>query len=218
MRRWGGKRLWVLALGILAGCHVPPEVASPAPGVPPGPLLPNPLLLPSDQIEWLWPQIVDAVDDYFHIQVEVPVRRLGASWTEGRIETYPQVGSTWLEPWRRDSTRGWERLHATLQTVRRRAVVRVLPAPQGYHVEVVVTKELEEVDRPEFSALGTPALRHDGSLTRHPAGRADTALTLGWIPLGRDVALEQQILRGIQGRVFTGLPAARQPALSAARK
>ena len=66
-------------------------------------------------------QAVDAVDDYFRIEREERVRLIGGVLTEGRIDTFPIIGSTIFEPWRKDSTPGYEKVHATLQSIRRRA-------------------------------------------------------------------------------------------------
>ena len=77
--------------------------------------------------EFLWFQIVDAVDDYFRIQSEQWVRRDNVQWLEGRLTTYPEVSGTSLEPWRREAARGFERLQSTVQTIRRTATVRVVP-------------------------------------------------------------------------------------------
>jgi hypothetical protein len=109
-----------------------------------------------------------------------------------------------LEPWRKDSTPGFEKWHATLQSIRRRAVVHVVPAAQGYSVEVVVLKELEDLDRPEEASVGTKTLRHDGSLVRVEKDPLTGPITLGWIAMGRDVSLEQRILGELQARL-TGI-------------
>ena len=159
----------------------------------------NPALIPTHDREFLWNQIVDTVDDYFVIEREDRVRQIGNTLTEGRINTFPQVGATSLEPWRRDSTKGFERRLATLQTIRRFAIVRVWPAEGGYRVEVAVFKELEDLDSPEFAPVGGDVFRHDGTLVR-AEDREEGPVTLGWIPQGRDPGLEQQILLEIQAR------------------
>jgi len=164
-------------------------------------LLENPLFVPITDREFLWLQIVDTVDNYFKIKREERVRLVGDVLLEGRIETFPAVGSTMLEPWRKDSTHGFERLHATLQSVRRYAIVRVSPTDGGYLVDVAVHKELEDVERPEHSTVGHAAVRHDSSLVRNEQQPSDSPVTWRWIPVGRDASLEQRILSEILGRV-----------------
>src|SRR5438132_11782156 len=96
----------------------------------PGPIQ-NPMFVPAQDREFLWNQTVDAVDDYFRIEREDRVRLIAGVLTEGRIDTFPTIGSTLFEPWRTDSTMGYEKLHATLQSIRRRATVRVIPVDGG---------------------------------------------------------------------------------------
>src|SRR5688500_14480560 len=79
-------------------------------GAPAGPIQ-NPLFLPPLDSEFVWNQLVDVVDDNFRIEREERVRLIGGILTEGRIDTFPTVGSTLLEPWRTDSTPGYEKLH-----------------------------------------------------------------------------------------------------------
>ena len=168
------------------------------------PMRPNPMIVPVSDREFVWNQVVDAVDDYFKIAREERVRVVGGVLTEGQIDTFPTTASTWLEPWRRDSTPGVERLHSTLQSVRRQAHVRVMPVANGYSIEVTVLKELEDVNRAENSTVGAATLRHDGTLVRVETGLETLPVTLGWIPLGRDASLEQQILAEIYARVIRG--------------
>ena len=164
-------------------------------------MLQNPLLVPVADREFLWSQIVDTVDDYFKIAREQRVRPVGDVLLEGRIETYPTDGSTLLEPWRKDSTPGFEKLHATLQTIRRYAVVRVVPTDGGYLVEVTVQKELEDLPRPENATAGRAAVRHGSAPIPNQGPASDIPAARSWIPIGRDVSLEQRILHQIQGRV-----------------
>ena len=161
----------------------------------------NPLFIPAVDRELLWNQTVDAVDDYFRIEREDRVRLIGGVLTEGRIDTFPTIGSTMFEPWRRDSTPGYEKLHATLQSIRRRATVRVIPIEGGYLLDVAVQKELEDLDKPEHATAGGATLRHDGTIVRQEGPPGRFSVTLGWIPIGRDATLEQRILTDISARL-----------------
>lgn len=183
----------------LSGCHLGTPAGNPLAGGPPP--LENPLFVPAVDRELLWSQVVDTVDNYFKIQREDRVRQVGDALLEGRIDTFPQDGATVLEPWRKDSTPGFEKWHATFQSLRRRATVRVLPATGGYLVEVNVAKELEDLDRPEHAAVGRSVTPQD-SLADAPETKfaAGERVSLGWIPLGRDVSLEQRILAEIRAR------------------
>jgi hypothetical protein len=166
----------------------------------------NPLFIPSADHEFVWDQVVDEIDNYFKISQEDRVRVVGNVLTEGRIETFPTAGATFFEPWRKDSATPYEKMYSTLQSMRRHAVVRVAPTAGGYSVEVAVFKELEDVSRPEHSTVGETVLRHDGSLIRVELDADESPPTLGWIPQGRDVALEQRIISGLRARLSDQLP------------
>ena len=166
--------------------------------------LENPLFVPATDRDVLWDQVVDAVDNYFKIRTEQRVRVVGDVLLEGRIDTFPTDGSTLLEPWRKDSTHGFEKLHATLQSIRRGAAVRVLPVQGGYLIEVVVEKYLEDLERPEHATSGHTPLAEQQSLRQDLEPNADLPMMLGWIPLGRDVSLEQRILGEIHDRTTGG--------------
>jgi hypothetical protein len=160
-----------------------------------------------------WNNTVDAIDDYFRIEREDRVRLVAGVLTEGRIDTFPSTGSTIFEPWRTDSTPGYEKLHATLQSIRRKATVRVIPTEGGYLLDVVVQKELEDLDKPEHATAGGSTIRHDSGLVRQQGAPGRFSVTLGWIPIGRDVSLEQQILADISGRLGAHGAAGHLPAV-----
>lgn len=186
-----------------------PTAYDPAQPGPPAAVgtVPNPLQVQVTDREFVWNQIVDAVDDYFEIKSERRVQILGNVLMEGRVETHPLPGATMLEPWRHDSVPGFQLDHATLQSVRRTATVRVVPMGNNYAIEVVVQKDLEDVDRPAHSTPGAATPRHDGSLVREENISAVSSRTLGWLPQGRDTELEAEILTDIYRRLTsTGGP------------
>ena len=163
--------------------------------------VPNPLELPPAEDDFVWSQVVDAVDDYFRIAREQPVQNSGGIILDGRVETSYRIGASLLEPWRKDSTSGFERLQSTLQSVRRRAIVTVRPGAAGYILEVIVQKDLEDTDRSQYATESTARTRHDGTVVRITDAFDASPQTLGWIPLGRDTSLEQVILQDIHGRI-----------------
>jgi len=191
----------ILLAAVYVGCTWSPHASRHGHVARDLPRLENPLFVPVADSEFVWSQIVDTIDNYFKIKREDRVRLVGNVPLEGHIETYPVEGSTILEPWRKDSTRGAEKLHATLQSVRRYAFVRVIPADGGYLLEVAVHKQLEDVVQPEHATVGRTAVRHDGSLVRNEQSALVAPSTLDWISIGRDVSLEQQILGEIRQRL-----------------
>jgi hypothetical protein len=248
--------IFVLCLAVAAGCgslsrygptsqpfvpppvvSIPAEVSAPAvvvaPGSVPNGLLPavpsSAVIVPVTNRDAAWDQIVDVVDDYFQIQAEDRVKVVGDMLTPGRIDTFPVTGATIFEPWRRDSANAYERWESTLQSIQRRAFVRVDPTPgeNTYVVDVTVLKELEDVPRPTMATAGAATFRFDTSMQRdtefdpdpmrapgdpaRPVGpRSPTA---GWIPLGRDTALEQEMLAKIRTRLG-GYPAPPMPGVA----
>ena len=92
-------------------------------------------------------------------------------------------------------------VYQDLQSIRRQATIRVIPQPTGYSVEIVVVKELEVLDRPEFATVGSATRRHDGSLVESGQRNQRGPVTLGWTPIGRDTALEQELLGRLRDRL-----------------
>ena len=200
----------------VAGQPLDPFAPLPAGAVigPQGPALPGPLAGPKNSVvippldaEQVWSQMVNVLDDYFKVQSEQRVVFSNGVPAEGRVDTYPQTGATLLEPWRGDSVGFRERLESTLQSIRRTASMRLIPDPAGWRIETVVLKELEYLPRPMRSTTGGASFRNDDSLYRYgtplptlgqqvgdqPRPVANPTPNLGWIPLGRDVLLEQKM-------------------------
>jgi len=189
------------------------------PGGPVAPAPPtapkNSAVIPPLDAEIVWTQLVDVVDDYFKIASEQRVVFANGVPAEGRIDTFPQTGSTLLEPWRGDSVGFRERLEATLQSIRRIGTVRLIPDPGGWRIEAVVQKELEYLPRPMHATTGGASFRNDDSLYRYgtplptlgqqvgdqPRPVAAPTPNVGWIPLGRDPLLEQRILSKVLSRL-----------------
>ena len=198
---------------------IPAQVSGPPGSLPdevvPDVVPPSTVSVPVTNRDWAWDQIVDVVDDYFKVAQEDRVKVVGDVMTEGRIDTFPVTGATIFEPWRRDSANMYERWESTLQSIQRRASIRVIPDMNGYLVDVSVWKELEDVPKPIHASAGAATFRYDTSLQRdtefdpdpnripgdpaRPVGpRTPTA---GWIYLGRDPALEQEMLAKIRTRL-----------------
>jgi len=168
--------------------------------------LANPINVNTQDSEFLWNQVVDTVEDYFRIKSEQRPTRDELQWFAGMMETHPEVSATYLEPWRKDALEGFQRWQSTLQTMRRTAILRVIPNNQGFSVGVEVIKEIEDVDRSQYSSEGSAIARHDGSIVRADAELQGQPITLGWIRQENDKDLEQRLLREILGRVSNVAP------------
>jgi hypothetical protein len=176
----------------------PPPAWIPA---PPQPIAQNPLLVPVTDGNYVFEQVVDVVDDFFQIAREERVKQVGDILTEGRIDTLPSTSPTVLEPWKADSATGYDRLENTLQSIRRTAAVRVIPTQGGYLVDVDVEKELEDYVDPKRGSKGTAVFQHATTLDRNVDTLVNEQPTRQWIKLGRDPALEYQILAELQVRL-----------------
>jgi hypothetical protein len=161
----------------------------------PAPLIPNPLVVPSADYETVWNKTVAVVDKYFDIESENRLART--------IRTQPQMGATLLEPWALDSVTFRDRLEASMQTIRRFAIIKIDPAPSGgYLVKVEVHKELEDLAKPDRQAAGRAVFYNEFPVNRAREIVGPVPVPLGWIPRGRDANVEQAILAGVRNAFF----------------
>ncbi|MEM9413088.1 MAG: hypothetical protein AAGA30_18405, partial [Planctomycetota bacterium] len=184
------------------GCRyfrtVIPAGSVPHPPIPAGQPL-NPLPVPRLDRELVMDEVSDAIDDYFPILTEQRIQNNDGILSEGWIETRPKIGGQLFEPWKKDSTRGFERLHATLQTIRRFAKIRVIPTESNYLVDLKVYKELEDLRQPVGSNVSGRPQRIDNALDMD-RNELFNIRKEGWIPQGRDFGLENVILQNIEAR------------------
>src|SRR4051794_3955786 len=150
---------------------------------------------PSQDFEAVWNKTVAVVDNYFDISSENRLSRT--------IVTQPKVSATLLEPWSGDSVEVSDRLEASLQTIRRFAIIKIETAPAGgYLVKVEVRKELEDLVKPDRQAAGRSVFNNDFPVNRAREIIGPVPVATGWIPRGRDQHLEQAILAGIRDAFF----------------
>jgi len=117
---------------------------------------------------------------------------------DGRIETQPMTSPGIGQPWKPGSPDVYQRLLATFQSIRHRAIVLIQPARDGgYFVEVRVLKELEDLARPLRAAASAVTFRGDTTVERQYEVIDSAVYETTWIPIGRDVKLEQEILERI---------------------
>jgi hypothetical protein len=156
----------------------------------------NPLVIPSIDFETIWNTTVAVIDEYFEIANENRLQR--------RIVTQPNVGGSVLEPWNEDAGDLYDRLESTLQTIRRFAIVTVDPDPtgMGYAVRIEVFKELEDMVRPERAPAGRAIFSNEIPVNRAQEIVGPVDLPQGWIPRGRDLVVEQAILRKLQRKLL----------------
>ena len=133
----------------------------------------NPISVPVVDDDLAWDQIADVVSDYFPIAREQRARRGGEVWTEGRIETVPQDGATWLEPHRKDSVGSFNRWESTFQSIRRRATVRVFPMRTATWWKSSSRKSWKIFPSPKRRRPARQRSRSDDYVAQQPPGRGE---------------------------------------------
>lgn len=151
----------------------------------------NPVQVSGTNQDVVWERVVDTIHNYkFQIARENKL--------DGMIQTDYKVGSNLLEPWHGDSVGFDNKLESSLQSIRRRVFVSVTPVEGGYLLGVEAFKEIEDVQTQTSTAPGGATFEQDLSLRRDLNLVQEQAQPSGWIPLGRDPALEQDILESLQ--------------------
>ena len=187
---------------LLAGCAVGPLLENPllvrtAKVVP----LENPVYVPQGPLAYarLFDKCIDVVDDYFEIAY--------ASRYDGRIETFPAVAPGIEQPWKPGSPDCYQRLYAFCQSIRHRAIVLITTADDGgYFIDVKVLKELEDLPQPARTTAGAATFRLQPTIQREFEVIEPTFYQAGWIPIGRDLKLEQVLLERIARCDFNTVP------------
>jgi hypothetical protein len=157
----------------------------------------NPVLVapgqpePSNYAE-VYECVLDILDDYFELK---PTSRYA-----GHIETKPRIAPGYEQPWKASSPDPRERLVATFQTIRHYAVVDIWAGDRGgYRVAIEVRRELLDLERPSQARSGNAIFQESSSVDRFAEVIGTNSTTeFGWIPVGRDYAFEQKLLRRIQ--------------------
>ncbi len=158
----------------------------------------NPLFVSTTNEDFLWERMVETLEDF-----QFPIRK------ENRqsrvIETDYKVGASLFEPWHGDSVGFSSRLESTLQSVRRRVVVTMIPSDQqpGYTVNVEAYKEFEDLPGVAANSPGGATFLESKPLDRDLNLVVGQSAPSGWMWAGRDYQLEQSIvgqLRYLLGR------------------
>jgi hypothetical protein len=149
----------------------------------------NPLFVSTQNEDFLWERTVEALEDFqFPIRKENRLARV--------IETDYKVGASIFEPWHGDSVGLANRLESTLQSVRRRVVITLVPHEQqpGYLVTVEAVKELEDLPGIAANSPGGATFLESKPLDRDLNLVVGQSAPSGWMWAGRDYQLEQSIL------------------------
>lgn len=190
-----GARILGVACLFAAGCATTPPLDNPilvSSAVVENPVLVSPGMPTPDAYREVFDQTVDILDDYFELLPPDPY--------DGRIVTKPRIAPGYEQFWKpgNPDTRG--RLLATFQTIRQTAVAEIRAGERGgILVHVVVDRELEDLARPTQARVGNAVFQDSPTVDRQlevVGGEATADHT--WFKVGRDYALEQQILHRIR--------------------
>ena len=177
----------LLSLSLLSGCAG--GMSSIRSGKIVGVTAPNPLFVSTTNEDFLWERMIETLEDF-----QFPIRK------ENRqsrvIETDYKVGASLFEPWHGDSVGFTNRLESTLQSVRRRVVVTMIPSDQqpGYTVSVEAYKEFEDLPGVAANSPGGATFLESKPLDRDLNLVVGQTAPSGWMWAGRDYQLEQSIV------------------------
>jgi hypothetical protein len=184
-------------LALAAGCQNGPTLMEGPALVPAGSQIvydQNPVFIP------LGPESYGKVfDNCLRILGDYGFEFIEQSLYDGRIECLPRVSpglGLILKPGSPDL---YDRLLATTQSYRHRVSVRIQEAVNGgFFIEVIARKELEDVPRPVRSTVGGAVFRNEPTVERQFEVIDPTFFDTAWIFRGRDVPMEQEIIRRLR--------------------
>ncbi len=167
----------------------------------------NPLWIPlgsSNQPE-LNPVIYGKIfESTLHVLSDYGFDLDAANRYDGRIETKPRVSPGILQLPKPGSIDFYYRWQSTLQSYRHRVSIQILPADPvqgGFFVEVIARRELEDLPRPSQATVGGAIFRTEPTAERQFEVIDQNTADLMWIFKGRDLGLEQELLRRIKKKV-----------------
>ncbi len=190
-------KIWILLLAAaLAGCQGMTPIEGPV-FIPAGAEVihdQNPVFIPlgPDSYGQVFENCLRVLGDYgFEISE--------SNRYDGRIECLPRTApglGLFLKPGSPDL---YDRLLCTMQSYRHRVGIVIQPADNGgFFVEVVARKELEDVPRPIRATVGAAVFRNEPTVERQFEVIDPVFFETGWIYRGRDVPMEQEIIRRLK--------------------
>jgi hypothetical protein len=186
---------WAAVLTVpVCGCYSGPLLDNPIVMQPdPDITVENPVYIPGNPPAYnpIFEKAVEIVSDYFDISY--------SNRFDGRIETFPRIAPGLEQPCKAGSPDFDQRLLATLQTIRYRAIVLMQAAENGgYFIDVKVFREEEDLPRPTAARSGVATFQGDISINPQAIVVNEATPEGNWIPLGRETKLEQVILQRLR--------------------
>lgn len=196
------RKLMMAGIGMwsawAAGCMSAPILENPILIQPnPAVTVENPVWVPSlgidgDAYARVFEKSLELVADYFEISY--------SNRYDGSIETFPTIAPGFERFFKPGSPDCYQRLEATLQTIRHRAQVLIQPAEDGgFFIKVIVYKELLDTPYPTRVLTGAAAFRPTTDVERQFEVIDPTVFEPAmWVPHGRDAELEQLLLQRLK--------------------
>jgi hypothetical protein len=182
---------------LAAGCATAPPLDNPvAVGLGAAevenPILVSPGMPTAAAYQEVFETTIDILDDYFELLPPDPY--------DGRIVTKPRIAPGYEQFWKSGNPDARGRLLATFQTIRQTATAEIRAGDRGgYLVFVIVERELEDLAQPTLARAGGAVFQESPTVDRQlQVVGPDSSADQGWFKIGRDYALEQQILRRIR--------------------
>ncbi|MGF1578302.1 MAG: hypothetical protein ACFCD0_02940 [Gemmataceae bacterium] len=195
------RTLWIgLFLTLLVGCATGPLLDNP--NMVTGPDGPedcnNPLL-----VTWEFKRYPVLFDNVLQVLNDTNFRVREANMYDGRIETFPRTAPGVGLPFKPGSPDLAERVLATFQSYRHRASIRIIPTEnRDFFIHVTVLKELEDLPRPVRATAGGAVFLEDSNNVARQFELVDpTQFESNWIPKGRDIYLEQEIISRLREKM-----------------
>ncbi|WP_439625720.1 hypothetical protein [Gemmata sp.] len=190
------RLVWLLCAPAI-GCATAPPLDNPAPVRGPAAEVENPVLVSpgvptAAAYHEVFEKTVAVLDEYFELLPPNPY--------DGRVVSRPRIAPGFEQVWKRGNPEPRSRLLATFQSIRQVATAEIRAGERGgYLVYVVVERELEDLPRPAMARTGSAVFQDTPSVDRQfDVVTPDVPTGQGWYRIGRDYALEQQILRRIR--------------------
>src|SRR5262245_36077960 len=186
---------WAVCL-LAAGCATSPPLDNPVfvrgSDAVENPVLVSPGMPTGAAYREVFEKTIDILADYFELLPPDPY--------DGRILTKPRIAPGYEQFWKPGNPDPRGRLLASFQTIRQTAVAEIRAGERGgYLVYVVVERELEDLARPTQARIGNAVFRDNPGVDRVlEVVSGETTADQTWFRVGRDYALEQQILRRIR--------------------
>lgn len=173
------RSVLLLGLALFSGCTLFPHRVDP--------LQQEPLYIQAQDREAVWERVVNVLHSYkFQIARENKL--------DGVIETEYKPGASVVEFWHPETVGLRNRMESTLQSIRRRVFVTVSPAEGGFLVTLEAFKELEDLVGLAANSAGGATFQESTPLQRDLELVVGQTTPSGWIPQGRDFALEYALL------------------------